>query len=282
MGDKFWINGTKVHEIDTLVASPAGHGYVTAVELDFGTPNQETFLDPRSMADGMRFNGVLSGSRPFRVRLLISGVGTRAKGQDEWAYLLANVVAVENGLVSYKIERTDASAATLTRELLAIVTSEPAWAYVDDAGADGLRVNGNIVVAFDCVAPFPWWRDVAEQTEVIAFTGTGVGTADIDRGGDMACGLEAKVTTAGSLASLTVTDGTNSMLLTATFGASGKGVDWYYADPTATAIDSGVVISDTGHIELHSATTTVTCTPPGGASGNHTLTIKWKRLWKAP
>lgn len=283
MGDKLWINGTLVHEVDALTASPAGYGYIRAVELDFGTPNQETFLDPRSLAPGMRFNGTLTKDRPFRVRFLISGVGTVPKGQDEWETMLGSITNIAGGLLSFKTARTDAAAATVTRELLAIATREPAWRYVEGANEDGLRPNGNIVIAFDCVAPFPWWRDASETTETIIFSGAATDVTDIDVGGHVNCGAEIKVATAGSLASIGVSDGTNTMSMTATFGASAKGVDWYHADPTTTSIDSGVVIGDLSHFELaYDGTTTVTCVSPGGASGSHTITIKYRRLWKSP
>lgn len=282
MGDKLWVNGTKLFEVDTTVTSPGGYGSISAIELDFGTPNQETFLDPRSLAPGVRFNGTLTKERPFRARFIITGVGTMAKGQDEWAALLA-VMSAGNGLVSYKLERTDGTAATITRELLAIVASEPAWAYSSDPGSDGLRPNGNIIAAFDCISPFPWWRDAAETTETINFSGTSTGTANIAAGGDVNCGAEIKATTAGALASIAVGDGTNTMTMTATFGASAKGVDWYHADPTTTAIDSNVVISDLSHFELaYNAMTAVSCVPPGTASGNHVVTVKYRRLWKSP
>lgn len=281
MADKLWVNGTLLHQVETLVASPGGYGVMGGVEIDFGTPNQETTLDPRSLAPGMRFNGTVTGSRQFRLRFMIVDVGSMAKGQDEWAALLA-VMAASNGLVSYKTERTDGTGGTITRELLAIVTGEPAWAYIDTAGADGLRPNGNLIVAFDCVAPFPWWRDFAETTETINFTDTGTGTADIDRDGDFACGAEIKATTSGTLASLTVSDGTNAMAMTATFGASAKGVDWHHDNPVLTSIDSGVVISDLSHFELHSDPTSVTCTPPALSSGNHVVTIKFRNLWRTP
>jgi hypothetical protein len=282
MAEELWINGTKVHEVGASVVSPGGNGIIAAVEMDFGTPDQETFLDARPLADGMVFRGTVTKGRSFKLRFKVTGVAGRGEGFDEWQALLG-LLSADNGIVSYKVVRPDSAAADVERELLAIVTGEPAWKWVSGGGEDGIRSAGHLVVSIDCIAPFPWWRSVDPETEVINFSGSGTGNVNITRLGQMACGLEAKVTTAGNLANITLDDGVRTLTLTATFGGSAKGVDWYFADPTATVIDSGVVISIPSHLSLHSASTTITATTSdGGASGSHTVTIRYYPLWRSP
>jgi hypothetical protein len=281
MAETLHINGTKVHEVGATVAAPGGNGEIAAIEMDFGTPNQENFLDPRPLADGLVYRGTVTSSRSFKIRLRVKDLANRGEGFNAWQSLL-DLVNVDQGLISFQTVRPDDVGADVTRELLAIVIGEPAWKW-SGAGEDGIRHSGNIVITLDCIAPFPWWRSVTPEVETIDFSGSGSDNVVISRLGSTTCGLEAKVTTDGNLANVILDDGNRQMTMTATFGASALGVDWYFADPTATAIDAGVVISIPSHLSLHSSTTTITAsTSDGSAAGNHTVTLRYYPLWKTP
>ena len=282
VSEKLWIDGTKVYDTAATVASPAGFGTIRTLAFGFGTPDQETLLEPRPLADGLLFRGSVAGQRTFKLRFAVSGVASRGEGYAEWAAFL-DLFSTEKGLITLKTERDDGAASPVTRELDIIAMGEPSWSLVRGEGEAGVRYNGNLVIELDVVAPFPWWRSATAETETINFSGTGSGNVAIARLGQMACGVEAKITTNGTLGSITLDDASRSMTMTATFGASAKGVDWYFADPTATVIDSGVTISIPSHLSLHSASTTITAsTADGGASGNHTVTLRYYPLWKSP
>lgn len=282
MTERLYINGTKVHDVDAAVVSPGGNGTISAVEIDFGTPDRETFLDPRPLADGMVLRGSVAMARSPVLKLRVDGVASRGEGFDEWESLVG-IINADNGLVSLKTERPDSAAATVSRELLVVTTGEPGLVYRDAGGGDGLRQSGSLEITIPFVAPFPWWRDTTAQETVLSFSAGGSDSAVVSRGGQKPCGLEAKVTTTGSLASLSLGDGNRTLVMNATFGGSALGVDWFHEDPEATAVDAGVTLSIPSHVFMHSDSTTLTVTTSdGGASGDHTITVKHYPLWKAP
>jgi hypothetical protein len=131
------------------------------------------------------------------------------------------------------------------------------------------------------MCPFPWPRQESTDVETgtKALSGTTAGDIALTRTGTRTCGVKVAITTDGTLGGMTISDGVRSMVLTATFGAGAKGVDWYYTDPTAATIDSGVVLSIPAHLSMHSATTTMTCTPAGGSSGNHSVVFSWHPIF---
>lgn len=278
MADQLWINGTQVHPQVAMT-----YGSISVVSLDWGTPDTETFLDPRPLADGMVFRGQVTKDRRFTLVLNVDGVGSLAKGQDTWEDVL-DIINASNGLVNYKYVRDGGGGGTVTRQLMALATSEPAWTWVRGGGmgTPGLRPNGNVVVELPCVAPYPWWRNATDTDETITTSGTTPANKVLTRSGMLPVGLLVKVSTTGSLAEMTVSDGVRTMVLSATFNGTPKGVDWYYTDPTATSIDSGVTISTTSHLSLHSASTTITITPGAGSTGDHTVALSWYPAWKTP
>jgi len=276
--ESFRIDSTQVHPnvawtYGTMWMLPSGPG---AADVDM-------FLDSRPMESGLVFRGRVTRDRPFPLRLYVdlgSSAPSRPKGYQNWEDLL-DLLSAEKGLVSFQHWRDDAVSGTVKRELLAQVIEEPPAAYVVGGDEPGIRPNGNILFETQCVAPFPWWRTVGGATDSIVVTGATPNDKAIARGGQLVCGVRISITTTGALSAMTVSDGVRSIVLTATFGASAKYVDWYCTDPTATEIGSGVTINRDAHISLHSDPTTITCTPNGGATGTHTVALTWYALWKS-
>lgn len=281
MADTLAINGTTVG-LEAVSAPSGGYGSVLVVALDWGVPDVVQFLDPRPLGDGKVFRGQVSQDRKFTLGLAGYGAGSLAKGQDTWQAVL-ELLRNTAGAVSYKYTRTDGTGGSVVRELLAIVDGDlPAWQLVDKPGEPGMRPNGNWLMTLSCRALHPWFRNFTETTTTISPSGTTPANSAITRSGTRPCGLQVKVSTAGTLGSITISDGSRSMVLTATFNATPKGIDWYYSDPGATSIDSGVTIGIPSHLSMHSATTTITATPGIGSSGNHTVTVKHKPVWETP
>lgn len=280
MADGLYIGGTQIGLED--VASPGGaYGYVRVVGLGWGAPDTAQFLDPRPLGDGKVFRGAVPQDRKFSLSVYGHSFGSLAKGQDSWLGLV-DLFRSQSGAVSIKYVRTDGTGATITRELLAIVAGElPAWTMA--TSGDGIRPNGNFLLTMSLIAPYPWFRNFVETTSTINLTGSGSGNVVVTRSGNRVCGVQVKVTTAGTLDGILIQDGNRSMTLTAAFGASGKGVDWYYTDPTRTSIDSGVTISAPGHLSLWAASTTFTAqSTSASASGAHVVTLKHKAVWEGP
>lgn len=279
MADTLAINGTTIG-LESTAAPSGGYGTVYVVALDWGIPDVETFLDPVPLGDGMAFRGQVAKDRKFTI-VIAGEPGSRAKGQDTWE-ALQTLFRSPTGPLSYKYTRTDGTGATIIRELLAIPLGEPGYGEVRGGDGAGIRPNGNFRFVANCEAPFPWWRKFAEVDSSIACTAATPNNVVITRGGRGDCGLQVKVSTSGALSSITLSDGNRSMVLTATFSGTPKGVDWRYTDPLATSIDSGVTISIPAHLSLHSASTTITAAPNIGATGTHTVAIKHKALYGTP
>lgn len=283
MADQLFVNGVELG-LEAVAAPAGGYGEIYVVSLDWGTPDAELFFDPRPLADGRSFQGSRAQDRRFTLGLAIDEPGSYAKGQSTWEALL-DLFRADEGPVQLKYIRTNPEGGSFTRELLVVPEGMPGYANVRGGGAGvaGIRPNGNAIQLWSLVAPFPWWRDVSvTATTTLTCSGTSPDSEVITRSGKRACGLEVKISTTGTLPSITLSDGQRTMVLTATFNATPKGVDWYYTDPTATSIDAGVVISIPAHLSLHSDPTTITATPGLGSSGTHTVTIKHRAIWEAP
>jgi hypothetical protein len=276
--DQIKVNGEAVHP----AATPFTFGECNVTFLDWGTPDSEMFLDPVPLADGMAFRGRVTKDRKFTMQLAVTGTGSGAKGQDMWGEVLA-LFSANNGLVDYQYIREDASGDPVDRRLQAIVIGEPAWKWRDGGNGpeDGLSIGGNIFITLQCQAPFPWWRDSEYSEETINLTGNTPAGVAVDRGGDLACGLEVKVTSAGTLGTIGLSDGNRSMSLTATFDGTPRGVDRFYTDPHARSVDPGVTAGIPASLSLHSDPTTITATP-SGASGSHVVRLRWYPVWKTP
>lgn len=280
MADQLHVNGTQLG-LEDIVSPGGAYGYVRVVALDWGAPDTAQFLDPRPLGDGKVFRGSIPQDRKFSLSIYGHGFNSLAKGQDTW-FGVVDLFRSNTGAVSVKFVRTDGAGGTITRELLAVVAGElPAWSMA--TSGDGIRPNGNFLLSMSLIAPFPWFRNYVETTSTINLTGSGSGNVVVTRSGSRVCGVQVKVTTAGALDGILIQDGNRSMTLTAAFGASGKGADWYYADPSRTSIDSGVTLSVPSHLSLHSASTTFTAqSVSAGATGAHVVTLKHKALWEGP
>ena len=275
--DILYINTTAVHPAKT----PFSYGTSNLFLLDWGTPDAEMFMDAVPLADGSAFRGRVTKARNFTLGIVVSDVGTAAKGQDVWGEVLA-LVSANNGIVDYRYVRQTGAGATIDRRLQAIVVGEPAWRWSEANSGDGLRLSGNVFITLPCVAPFPWWRDTDYTEVTLSPTGTTPASSAITRGGHLACGLEVKISTAGTLGSMTMLDGNRSLTLAATVSGTPKGIDRFYTDPHAVAVDAGVTSGIPGSLSLHSATTTITATPIAGASGAHTVRLRYFKTWKTP
>lgn len=278
MADQLWVNGTQVHPS----ATPFSYGTCNVIGLDWGTPGSDTFLDPVPLADGMAFRGHVTKERRFTIVLAVTDCGSEAKGQDVWQQV-CSLIDTGNGLVNFRYVRQDGTGATIDRRLMAISEGEPAWAWnPDGGGSDGLRPNGNVVITIPCVAPFPWFRDTDYDEAFITPSGTTAAGVTFARAGQRNIGLEIKATTAGALTGFTLNNGLRTMTLTATFTGTPKGVDWYYTDPAAISIDSGVVVGTPASISLCTSTAVITCTPSGGSSAQHTVRLRYYPTWMTP
>lgn len=258
------------------VALSGGYGYVRVVALDWGTPALDQFLDPRPLADGMMFRGQVNKERTFTLGLYVSGAGSWAKGQDNWQ-VLNSIFRVDGGSpLRFWFSRSTGAGGTQNVELLGVPVGTPGWAGVR-GGAPGIRPNGNLLYNTTVMCPYPWPRQESTdaETDHIHLLNAAADHVHLTRTGTRPCGVKVQVETDGSLAEVTISDAVRTMTLSATFGASAKGVDWYYTDPTATSIDSGVTLSIPAHLSLHSAETVMTCTPGAGSTGNHVVTFSW-------
>lgn len=280
MADTLHVNGTQIG-LDDIAAPGSGYGYVRVVGLSWGTPDSAQFLDPRPLGDGKVFRGSVPQDRRFTLTISGHSSGSLAKGQDTWLAVL-NLFRTNTGTVSFKYTRTDGAGGTVTRELLAVVAGElPGWEL--NRSGIGMRPNGNFLMQIPCLAPYPWFRSYVETDSTLTLTGSASNSVVVTRSGSRVCGVQVKVSTTGTLDAVTIQDGSRSITLTATFNSTPKGVDWYYADPSATVIDSGVVVSAPGHISLHSSSVTFTGqSVSASASGTHTIAFKHKPVWEAP
>lgn len=269
--------GTQVG-LDYTTAPTGGYGEVGVVALDWGTPSDVLFLDPRPLSPGMIFRGRASKDRTLTLAMFGKDAGTLAKGQTTWEKL--QDLLTGSSPVSLYYKRDHPTSGFIERELLAVPVDVPGPALVKGGGEPGVRVNGNLLMVTSWVAPFPLFRSVTEESVSFNCTGTTPNATVIARTGQRPCGVKVSVSTTGTLGSITISDGNRQMVLTATFGASAKSVDWYHADPTGTSIDSGVTLSIPAHLSLHSASTTITATPGGGSSGTHTITVYHYPLWE--
>lgn len=276
--DQVIVNGVPIHPD----ATPFTFGVSNVTFLDWGTPDAESFMDAVPLADGMAFRGRVTKDRKFTMQLAVSNVGSGAKGQDMWGEVLA-LFSANQGLIDYRYVREDANGDPVDRRLSAIVIGEPAWKWRagGNGAEDGLSVGGSIFITLQCQAPFPWWRDTDYSEETIALTDTTPESAVIDRGGDLGCGLEVKVTSSGTLGTLGLSDGRRSMGLSGSFDSTPRGVDRFYTDPHAVTVDAGVTVGIPASLSLHSDPTTITATPTA-ASGSHSVRLRWYRIWKTP
>lgn len=276
--DKVYINGTQVHP----ARSAFTYGTCNVTHLDWGTPEAELFMVPVPLADGMAFRGRVTKDRKFTIKLAIEGLDEAGKGQDVWGEIL-RLWDAQDGVVAVRYVRDDGVGTDVDRTLLATLMTEPAWAWsVGGSDADGLRLNGNLFITLECVAPFPWFRDTDYQEDSITVTDAASNNKSVDRNGDFGCGLEVKISTTGTLIGMTLTDGNRSLGLYGTFSATPKGIDRYYTDPTAVAIDTGFTTSIPASLTLHTDPTVITAVPTHAATGTHTVRIRWYRLWRTP
>lgn len=278
MADAIYIAGTQVG-LDGQAAPSGGYGLIWVSELDWGAPSEELFMDPRPLGDGMAFRGGVAKDRKLTLTLF-GDAGSMAKAQDTWQ-AVANLIRATSGPVSLRYDRTDGTGGSVSRELLVVPLDPPSWAHAL-GGEPGIRPSGTWVMPLQFTAPFPWWRNYAETTTALAPSGTTPDSEVVTRSGTRPCGMSIAISTAGTLPSILVSDGSRSMTLTATFSGTPKTIDWYYTDPSATSIASGVTMSVPGHVSMHSASTTITVTPGIGSSGSHTVTVKHKPLWEHP